>query len=131
MERTAVNPVEWSLELGFNQGELVSGQTRTLYCAGQTSTGKDGRPEHEGDMAAQLALSLDNLEAVLAGAGMSLPDLVRLNVYTTDVDELLRHYGVLAGRLAAAGAAPASTLLGVVRLAAPGLMVELEGTATA
>ncbi|MEU5873987.1 RidA family protein [Glycomyces sp. NPDC047369] len=131
MERTAVNPVEWSLELGFDQGELVSGQARTLYCSGQTSTGKDGRPEHEGDMAAQLALSLDNLEAVLAGAGMTLADLVRLNVYTTDVDGLMPHYGVLAGRLGAAGAAPASTLLGVVRLAVPGLLVELEGTAVA
>ncbi|MFB9661245.1 RidA family protein [Glycomyces mayteni] len=131
MERTAVNPVEWSLELGFNQGELVSGQTRTLYCSGQTAMGRDGRPEHEGDMAAQLALSLDNLEAVLAAAGMGLSDLVRLNVYTTDVDGLFPHYGVLAGRLGAAGAAPATTMLGVVRLAVPGQMVELEGTAVA
>ncbi|MFE2653071.1 RidA family protein, partial [Streptomyces sp. NPDC059346] len=31
MERTAVNPVTWSAALGFNQGELVSGQSRTLY----------------------------------------------------------------------------------------------------
>lgn len=31
MERTAVNPVTWSQELGFNQGELVSGHTRTLF----------------------------------------------------------------------------------------------------
>ncbi|MEU7564636.1 RidA family protein [Streptomyces fradiae] len=131
MERSAVNPVTWSVELGFNQGELVSGHSRTLYLSGQTATNKDGGPEHPGDMAAQLALSLDNVEAVLAEAGMSLSDLVRLNVYTTDVDLLLQHYGVLAGRLGAAGAAPASTMLGVTRLAFPGLMVELEGTAVA
>ncbi len=30
MERTAVNPVTWSQELGFNQGEVVSGERRTL-----------------------------------------------------------------------------------------------------
>ena len=42
-------------------------------------------------MAAQLALSLDNLEAVLGEAGMSLANLVRLNVYTTDVDLLFPH----------------------------------------
>ncbi|MDX3639681.1 RidA family protein [Streptomyces sp. MB09-02B] len=131
MERTAVNPVAWSLELGFNQGELVSGHTRTLYCSGQTATGGDGKPRHEGDMAAQLALSLDNLEAVLGEAGMSLADLVRLNVYTTDVDLLFPHYGVLASRLGSAGVAPATTMLGVARLAVPGLMVELEGTAVA
>ncbi|MEV5260205.1 RidA family protein [Streptomyces anulatus] len=131
MERTAVNPVTWSADLGFNQGELVSGQTRTLYVSGQTATGDDGKPRHDGDMAAQLTLSVDNLEAVLSGAGMSLANLVRLNVYTTDVDLLFQHYGALAGRLGAAGVAPASTLLGVTRLAVPGLLVELEGTAVA
>ncbi|MET8937687.1 RidA family protein [Streptomyces rubiginosohelvolus] len=131
MERTAVNPVTWSVDLGFNQGELVSGQSRTLYIAGQTATGEDGKPQHDGDMAAQLALSVDNLEAVLSEAGMSLANLVRLNVYTTDVDLLFQHYGTLAERLGAAGVAPASTMLGVTRLAIPGLMVELEGTAVA
>ncbi|MFC7905579.1 RidA family protein [Streptomyces nigra] len=131
MERTAVNPVSWSVALGFNQGEVVSGHTRTLYCSGQTAMDAEGKPQHEGDMAAQLALSLDNLEAVLGDAGMSLANLVRLNVYTTDVDRLFPHYGVLAARLGAAGVAPATTMLGVARLAVPGQLVELEGTAVA
>ena len=129
MERTAVNPVTWSVAMGFNQGELVSGHTRTLYCSGQTAMSSEGRPEHEGDMAAQLALSLANLEAVLGEAGMSLANLVRLNVYTTDVDLLFQHYGVLASRLGAARVSPSTTMLGVTRLAIPGQLVELEGTA--
>lgn len=131
LQRTAVNPVAWSAELGFNQGELVSGNTRTLYCAGQTAMDGDGKPRHAGDLAAQLALSLGNLEAVLAEAGMSLANLVRLNVYTTDVDLLFQHYGLLASRLGAVGVAPVTTMLGVSRLAIPELMVELEGTAVA
>lgn len=124
-----VNPWTWSVELGYNQGEVVSGNARTLYCSGQTAVDGDGKPQHTGDMAAQLALSLDNLEAVLGEAGMSLANLVRLNVHTTDVDLLFRHYGVLASRLGAAGVAPTTTMLGVVRLAIPELMVEIEGTA--
>ncbi|MFI6080058.1 RidA family protein [Streptomyces sp. NPDC051217] len=131
MERTAVNPVPWSVEMGYHQGEVVSGHTRTLYISGQTAMSGDGEPQHDGDMAAQLALSLDNLEAVLGEAGMSLVNLVRLNVYTTDVDLLFQHYGGLAGRLGAAGVAPTTTMLGVTRLAVPTLMVELEGTAVA
>ena len=130
-QRTAVNPVTWSVAMGFNQGELVTRPTRTLYLSGQTAMDSDGKPQHDGDLAAQLALSLDNVEAVLAAAGMSLAGLVRLNVYTTDVDLLFQHYGVLAGRLGAAGAAPPTTMLGVVRLALPTLMVELEATAVA
>jgi enamine deaminase RidA (YjgF/YER057c/UK114 family) len=128
-ERTAVNPVTWSLEMGFNQAELVRGHAQTLFVSGQTAMSSDGSPQHDGDMALQLTLAVQNLEAVLAEAGMSLADVVRLNVYTTDVDQLFPHYGVLAARLGAVGAAPATTMLGVVRLAVPGQMVELEATA--
>ncbi|MDI2127863.1 RidA family protein [Yinghuangia seranimata] len=131
MQRTAVNPVTWSVEMGFNQGEIVSGDTRTLYCSGQTAMSADGKPQHDGDMAAQLVLTLDNLEAVLHEADMTLANLVRLNVYTTDVDLLFQHYGVLATRLATAAVAPPTTMLGVTRLAIPTLLVELEATAVA
>jgi enamine deaminase RidA (YjgF/YER057c/UK114 family) len=131
MQRTAVNPWSWSIEFGFNQAELVEGAGRILVCSGQTATDADGRPRHPGDMAAQLAMALDNLEAVLAAAGMGLADVVRLQVYTTDVDRLLEHYRVVVERLEAAGVRPASTLLGVARLAAPELLVELEATAMA
>lgn len=48
---------------------------------------------------------IDNLEAVLGEAGMSVANLVRLHVYTTDVDQLFQHYGVLAARLSVAGVA--------------------------
>lgn len=131
MQRTPINPSNWSQGLGYHQGLLVQGQARTLYCAGQTATDAQGQPQHPGDMAAQLALCLDNLEAVLRLAEMTLADLVKLTIHTTDVDLLLRHYGVLAGRLGAAGAAPPATLLGAARLALPGLLVELEAIAAA
>ena|SRR5688572_1007002 len=131
MQRTPVNPWTWSLGFAFNQAELVEGARRILVCSGQTATDADGRPRHPGDMAAQLALALDNLEAVLAAAGMGLGDVVRLQVYTTDVDRLLEQYRVVVERLEAAGVRPPSTLLGVTRLAAPELLVELEATAMA
>ena len=54
---------------------------------------------------------------------------MRLNLYTTDVDELFDHLAVLAGRLEPAGVAPPGSMLGVARLAFPDLMVELEATA--
>ena len=131
MQRNAVNPWQWSVTMGFNQGEVVTGETRTLYLAGQTSVDAAGRPQHPGDMAAQIALAADNVEAVLREAGMSLANVVRLNIYTVDVDAFFEHHGALAGRLGAAGVAPPGTLLGVTRLAFPELMVELEATAIA
>ncbi|GAA2975157.1 RidA family protein [Actinokineospora diospyrosa] len=131
MQRTAINPVTWSSEMGFNQGEVVSGHTRTLYISGQTATNPHGAPQHDGDLAAQLTLSLANLESVLTEADMTLTNLIRLTIYTTDVDQLLRHYGLLAAHLAAAKSAPPTTLLGVTRLALPTLQIELEATAVA
>ncbi len=35
MERTAVNPWGWSLDMGYNQGEVVSGHTRTCSAQGR------------------------------------------------------------------------------------------------
>lgn len=131
LERTPVNPVSWSLPMGFNQAEVVSGHTKTVYISGQTAMDADGKPVHDGDMAGQLATAVDNLENVLKAAGLTFANLVRLNVYTTDIDALFPHYGALAGRLGAAQVAPTTTMLQVTRLAIPGQMVELEGTAVA
>src|SRR3954449_9545658 len=96
--RTAINPWPWSTNLGFDQAELVEGHRRQLLCSGQDAVDADANPRHPGDMAAQLELALDNLEAVLAGAGMTLANVARLNVYTTDLGEYLKHFGRLADR---------------------------------
>jgi enamine deaminase RidA (YjgF/YER057c/UK114 family) len=129
MRRTAVNPWSWSLKLGYNQAEMIEGAQRLLVCAGQTAVDADGTPQHAGDMRQQIALALANLEAVLTAAGMGLADVTRLAVYTTDVDEALRHFDLLGSRFGPAGAAPPMTLLGVSRLALPSLMFEIEATA--
>lgn len=128
MQRTAINPWPWSLMFGFSQGERIEAPARLLFCAGQTALDAGGRVMHEGDMEAQLRLALDNLETVLQAADMNLGNVARLVIYTTDMDRLLPHMGMLGARL---GIAPAETLLGVSRLALPGLMVELEATAVA
>ncbi len=131
MHRTPVNPWPWSLPLGYNQAEVTSGATRHLTIAGQTATDATGAPQHPGDMRAQMALALDNLETVLAAAGMTLSDLTALRIYATDVDAALAAFDILGARLGAAGAAPPMTLLGVTRLAIPPLMIEIEASADA
>ena len=129
MNRTPVNPWQWSLNYGFDQAELLDGSRRQLFCSGQASVDGDGNPQHAGDMAAQVALTVDNIEAVLAAGGMSLANLVQVTIYTTDVDALLEQFGALAERLAGGGARFASTLVGVTRLAFPELLVEISAIA--
>jgi 2-iminobutanoate/2-iminopropanoate deaminase len=129
MERRTINPWHWQEKLGYAQGIEVTAGERVLYCAGQTSTNADGQPQYAGDMGAQLAAALDNLETVLQAGGYRLSDVVRLNYYTTDMSAFFAHYGVITQRLSAAGCLPSGTLLGVARLARPELLVEIEATA--
>ena len=129
MDRRVLNPWTWQDQYGFVQANELRSPERVVLCAGQTSTDADGRPVHPGDMAAQMELALDNLETVLGEAGMNLSNVVRLNYYTTDVDAWLAAAGTFGARLAQAGCRPASTLLGVTRLAFPDLLVEIEATA--
>jgi enamine deaminase RidA (YjgF/YER057c/UK114 family) len=129
VERTSINPVSWSLKLGFDQAELIEGHQRQLVCSGQDAVDADGNPQHPDDMAAQLAMSVDNLEAILSAADMTLADVVRLNVYTTDFDELLKHWSTLVDRFGHSDGGFATTLLGVSRLPAPQLLVMVEATA--
>ncbi|MCC6223932.1 MAG: RidA family protein [Thermoleophilia bacterium] len=130
MERRIVNPWTWQDAFGFVQASEVTGSRRTLSCSGQISVDAGGEPMHAGDMRAQTARALDNLATVLREAGYRFSDLVRLNYYVTDVDRFLAEASeVLAARLAEEGCRPASTLLGVARLAHPDLLIEIEATA--
>jgi enamine deaminase RidA (YjgF/YER057c/UK114 family) len=129
MERTFVNPWSWSSNLGFDQAHLIEGRHRELVCSGQDAVDANGNPQHPGDMAAQLELALDNLEVVLAGADMTLANVVRLTVYTPDVDDLFRHWARLPERFGKSEGRFVTSVLGVTQLASPQLLVLLEATA--
>ncbi|MEJ6508251.1 MAG: RidA family protein [Octadecabacter sp.] len=131
MKRTAVNPWNWSLNLGYNQAEIIDGATRQLIVAGQTAVDENGAPQHIGDMRGQIGLALDNLEAVLAGADMDLSNIIKLGVYATDVDEALKNFDLMGMRFGPFQVSPPMTLLGVTRLAILGLLFEIEATAAA
>jgi enamine deaminase RidA (YjgF/YER057c/UK114 family) len=123
-------PIQWIPEFAFALAVRTSGEQRVLRCSGQVSIGENMDVLHPGNMRGQITTALDNLEAVLAEAGFSLSDVVRLNHYTTDVDAWLEAApDALWSRLTASGCQAASTLLGVARLVFPGLLIEIEATA--
>ena len=129
MERRTINPWTWQDDLGFVQANETTAAQRVLYCAGQASVGADGQALHPRDMRAQLNQCVDNLDTVLKAAGFTLSDVVRLNIYTTDVDAYFANLDIVTSRLVAAGCRSAGTLLGVSRLAIPDLLIEIEATA--
>jgi enamine deaminase RidA (YjgF/YER057c/UK114 family) len=128
MTRTDVNPWEWSKAFGFSQAVEVKGAERVLICSGQTGIAADGSPPTTSDMGEQVKKAFENLGVVLQAADLASSDVVRVNYYTTDVDELIAILGPLASEFFGE-TLPASTLLGVARLAFPQLKIEIEATA--
>ena len=126
MQRKPINPHSWTVKLGFDQAELIEGHQRMLVCSGQDAVDADGNPRHPGDMAAQLELALDNLETILADADMTLANVARLNVYTTNVDEVIKQFPILNDRFG--NNRYATSVLGVASLPAQ-FLVMLEATA--
>ncbi|UHG93867.1 RidA family protein [Spirosoma oryzicola] len=128
MKKAMNNPWQWQDQLGYAQGVEIAHATHTLYCAGQAAMDAQGQPV-ETDMNGQIRLSFDNLETVLQNAGYSMTNVVRLNFYTTSIEQFFAAYGQIIHRLSMSGCTPSSTLVEVKALAFPQLMVELEATA--
>jgi reactive intermediate/imine deaminase len=80
-----------------------------------------------GDIVAQTRKVFANIGAVLAAAGASFADIVKVTVFLLDVDDRVAVNGV---RQEVFGdARPASTLVEVSRLAVPGARIEVEAVA--
>jgi enamine deaminase RidA (YjgF/YER057c/UK114 family) len=124
-----INPTTWSLALGYDQGQLRSAPQAILTIAGQGPTDERGRLLHEGDVAAQLALAMANVEAVLDEAGMALADLASLRVHVTDIAAALAVHDTVVEHLSSHGATPPTTVVEVNRLAVPGMAVQIDGLA--
>lgn len=99
-----------------------------LYIAGQLGADAQGKVVGPG-MVEQLEQVLKNLQTVLKSQGADFSHVVKINIYTTDVDAF-RAPDAAAVRAKYFGASPpASTLVGVTRLASPDYKVEIEATA--
>jgi len=93
-----------------------------------------GSAERLGDTEAQAASVLGKLEKELAASGLSMSDVVKMNVFLVgdpakggamDFDGLMKSYGRYFGT-AAQPNLPARTTVQVVALPVPGALVEIE-----
>lgn len=94
-------------------------------CSGQTAMGPDGSLPASSDMGEQVTVALDNVITVLADAGMTPANIVKSTIFTTDVDAIIEVLAPAAQKILGSSL-PASTLIGVPRLAFAELKVEIE-----
>jgi enamine deaminase RidA (YjgF/YER057c/UK114 family) len=127
--RESINPPSLPPPPGYSQVVRVSGGT-TAYIAGQVAWDADGKLIGEGDFEAQTRHVFANLETALAVVDCGFGDLVKIGIYVVDHDRAkLEAIRRVRDEFFGAITPPASTLLGVERLAVPGLLIEIDGVA--
>ena len=121
------NPPALSKPTGYTHVVEVTGPVKTIYISGQIALDAAGSVVGQGDMKAQAEQVFKNLEAALAAAGAKFGDVVKMNMYTTDMSQI---QAIRDARNRYLGdVTPASTLVQVVHLARPELMLEIEAIA--
>jgi reactive intermediate/imine deaminase len=129
VDKTQVNPWKWQDRAGFSQAWRVDEASALVFVSGQAPVSAEGQLVGEGDFDAQTRQVFENLRTVLAEAGSSLEDVVKLTVYVTDIARLPDFARVKSEFVE--GPQPGSTALEVSALARPEMMIEVEAIAVA
>lgn len=126
MAKQVINPSSMSAPVGYSYAVKKTGMP--VFIAGQVATDGDGKVVGEGDAAAQAEQVYQNLKTVVEACGGAMNDIVKLNVYTTD---LAYRPAIAAARAKhfTDGDFPASTFVVISSLATPQFLVEIEAVA--
>ncbi len=118
-----------SLPIGFSQAVVCQGG-KTVYLSGQTAWDANKQIVGGNDLGEQSRQALRNVQIGVEAAGGTLADVVSLRIYivnpkpgdTGPVGEALREFF-------SADTPPASTWIGVISLAMPEFLIEIEAIA--
>ncbi|MCC7413235.1 MAG: RidA family protein [Gammaproteobacteria bacterium] len=124
-ERITVTPDPYApfrISLGFRVGNLV-------FLSGHAALDEQGRVVGAGNFDAQAEQTFRNLEKSLAAAGATLHEVIKVNIYLTDMSHF-PSIVELRGKWFSPPW-PADTIVEVKSLALPELMIEIECVALA
>ena len=99
----------------------------TIYVSGQGPLDPEGQLVGEGDMTAQSRQVFANIRAVLAEAGATMDDVVKITSFITDTGRYAEYAAARAE--AFPNQVPASSTVTVADLVLPGMLVEVEAIA--
>jgi enamine deaminase RidA (YjgF/YER057c/UK114 family) len=131
MPKEYINPSSLfrSQDNGFSQAVAASG-TRTLYVSGQTAWDANRQLVGGNRLADQARQAFRNIQTVVEASGGTIDDVVSLRIYIVDYRlEKAEAVGTALRECFSGPAKPATTWIGVVSLADPGFLIEIEATA--
>ena len=123
-----VNPPELAPARGFSHVTIAGD---TVWVGGQTGADVSGNIVERGDVVAQFARAVRNLQTALRAAGCEPEDAVKLTYYVTDLADYKRNLAAIGSeyRVVFGRHYPASTLVEVQSLFDPNALVEIEAVA--
>jgi enamine deaminase RidA (YjgF/YER057c/UK114 family) len=113
----------------FTNVVVVSGPVRTIYIGGQNAVSADGQIVGKGDLAAQTAQVLANVEAALTAAGAGIEHIIKWNLFLVEGARLEDGYAVFQDWWGKRPNPPLITGAFVSALANPDYLVEIEAIA--
>ena len=108
--------------------EQVCRHGKHVYISGQVATDAEGNLVGKGDIAAQARQIFENLKLCLAAAGATFDDVVKLNIFSTDMDAHVPVYAPIRSQYFDNKNVP-SSYVQVQRLVSPDMLMEIEAVA--
>ena len=114
----------WEAKVGYSRAIRVG---NTVWTAGTTATDDSGQVVGPGDAYAQMRHCLRRIETALTQAGARLEDVVRVEIFVTDIsrwEEIGRAHAEVFGTIR-----PVNFMVEVAKLVDPAMLVEVAVTA--
>lgn len=124
-----LNPDTLNQNPAFTNVIVVQGNVRTIYIGGQDAVDASGAIIGKGDIAAQTAQVLRNIELALAAVGADLEHIIKWTIYVVQGQEIAPGFAVFQQVWGQRSNPPAITMAFVAGLAHPDFLVEMDAIA--
>ncbi len=124
-----VNPETLNKNPAFTNVIVVSESVKTIYVGGQDSVDASGTIVGKGDIQAQTAQVLKNIQAALAAAGADLHHLIKWNMFVVQGQDLRAGFAVFQEVWGNRPNPPAISFAFVAGLANPDFLIEMDAIA--